>query len=91
MAQVVFQNPNSPAGYVGAFLKNNVELPLEPSSQELGVLRDAQGREVLTIDVNGERPDEEVTALMAYLCMAINEAGGFKVLKATADDPEALQ
>jgi len=90
MAKVVYENPVTPAGYVAALLAHNVELPLLPSSEELGVLRDARGREVMTIDVNGERPDEEVFAVVAYLCMAINQVGGFKAISATADDEEPV-
>ncbi|MCT7667644.1 hypothetical protein [Shinella kummerowiae] len=88
MGTTIYTNPNSPDGFAAVFLANNVELPLEPSSEDAGVLLDAQGRDVITIDVNGERPDEEVYALTAYLCMAINGAGGFKVLAATSSDPE---
>ncbi|MCW5711321.1 MAG: hypothetical protein KIT21_29440 [Shinella sp.] len=69
-------------------MAQNVELPLQPSEHEAGVLLDAQGRDVITIDVNGARPDEEVVALTAYICMAVNQAGGFKVLRAECTDLE---
>lgn len=91
MSKTIYENPVTPVGYMTALLANNVELPLVPSSEDAGVLLDAQGRDVITIDVNGDRPDKEVEALTAYLCMAVNQIGGFKAIKATAADQEPSQ
>lgn len=88
MAQTIFENPDTALGYQTAFRANNVELPLRPSNVEIGVLVDAQGNDVITIDVNGARPDSEVEALTAYLCMAINQSGGYRVVAVTATDAE---
>lgn len=86
MPQTIFENPVSAPGYCAAFAGHNVALPLKPSDADLGTLLDAHGRDVLTIDVNSERSEDEVVALTAYLCMAINQAAGFKALRATAGD-----
>lgn len=66
--------------------QHNVDLPVAPSQDpdECGVLRDRAGTPVLTIDVNRDRPDAEVTALATWFALAINAAGGFRLDEATA-------
>jgi hypothetical protein len=54
----------------------NVKLPLALSKLDIGVILDADGRDVITIDVNGERPDREVTSIALTVTLAINSWGG---------------
>jgi hypothetical protein len=51
-----------------------VELPLSVSEDDIGVVLDANGREVFTVDVNNDRPDEEVDRITDWLVVAINTA-----------------
>ena len=88
MAQLRFENHETPEEFCEILEKFNVALPLEPSPDDLGAVVDAQGRDVFTIDVNRERDDVEVLGIVAHLCMAINTCGGFKAIAAVVDEPE---
>lgn len=57
-----------------AFLIAEVRLPLRLSEEDLGVALDADGRDVLTVDVNGERPNDQVEAICLAIVDVINAA-----------------
>lgn len=88
MTQLRFDNPETSEAFVAALNYQDVYLPLEPSEHECGVICDARGRDILTIDVNRERSDDQVTAITAYLCMAINTCGGYRAIAAIVAAPE---
>lgn len=88
MGQLRFETPETPEDFCNVLENFNVVLPVEPSSEDLGVLVDANGQAVLTIDVNRERDDVEVIGIVSHLCMAINAAGGYPVTEVIAEDPE---
>lgn len=67
----------SPAGVFAAFSANDVRLPLSPSAVDIGVILDADGNEVFTVDVNGERPDEETSSIAELLVDLVNTVAGF--------------
>ena len=69
--------PATPEALVATLAPLGVRLPLEPSAHEHGVLVDALGDAIVTIDVNNERPDGNVAAVTGLLCMIINTAAGF--------------
>lgn len=60
-----------------AFLDQNVALPLRLSDEDVGVVLDAHGCDVFTVDVNNERPDDEALAIALFIVECVNEAGGF--------------
>jgi hypothetical protein len=86
MSELRFENPETAEDLRGVLLNLDVVLPLHPSPDDLGVLLDVAGRDVLTIDVNNHRDDDQVVALTAYICMAINTCGGFRAIAAVVDD-----
>jgi len=59
-----------------AFLEQGVKLPLRPSESECGVVLDADGRDVLTVDSNGFQPDDQVSALATLIAACVNQSGG---------------
>lgn len=77
--------PDTPEKFIEAMGNLNVLFPLTPSSEDCGVLLDDAGDAVLTVDVNSDRPDEEVELLTAYVCMALNKFAGFDVVGAVID------
>ncbi|HTO29616.1 MAG TPA: hypothetical protein VL202_00330 [Pararhizobium sp.] len=54
---------------------HHVTLPLRASETDLGVIVDATGADIITIDVNNTRPDDQVRALALIFADAINFAG----------------
>ncbi|WP_052201909.1 hypothetical protein [Ensifer sp. ZNC0028] len=59
-----------------AFLLQGVKLPLHVSKEECGVILDADGRDVLTVDSNGFQPDDQVNAIAALIAACINQSPG---------------
>ncbi len=60
-----------------AFLDQNVELPLRLSETDVGVVLDRHGCDVFTVDVNNERPDDEVLAIALFIVESVNAEAGF--------------
>ena len=54
--------------------KFRLSAPFSASEAEIGVIVDANGRAMLTVDVNHELPDEEVRQMAAQIIAALNEA-----------------
>lgn len=67
----------SPVAVHAAFLDQGVKLPLRPSEDDCGVVLDADGRDVLTVDSNGFQPDDQVKALVVLICACVNEHGSY--------------
>jgi hypothetical protein len=84
MTSIRFENPATPEAFLAEMEKRNIVFPLVPSSLDGGTILDDAGEEVLTIDPAGMMPDDDVTALTAYFCMALNNAAGFRAIAATA-------
>lgn len=58
---------------LSAFLsEHNVRLPVRLDAEHVGVVEDADGRDVVTVDVNGERPDGEAVAIATAVVLALN-------------------
>lgn len=57
-----------------AFLTLGVKLPLHTSRAECGVILDADGQDVLTVDSNGFRPDDQVSAIAALVTTCVNQS-----------------
>ncbi len=55
-------------------LSAGVTLPARASddAEEIGVIVDVDGRDFITVDVNGERDDAEVAAIVAAVVTALN-------------------
>lgn len=77
MADLRVQNPATTETYVKALGECCVKLPLNVGA-ELGVIYDADGRDVITIDVNNERDDEQVELIAQWIVLAVNTCGGFR-------------
>lgn len=61
-----------------------VTLPLHPDPDDLGVIIDANGRDVATVDVEKERSDAAADQITTWIILAVNTCGGFQ-LKAKID------
>lgn len=79
MADLRIENPTTTEAFVAALATANVALPLSPSAEHLGVVLDANGDDVFTVDSNGERPDDEVKIIALWVILAVNSCGGFKL------------
>ena len=60
-----------------AFADQGVKLPLRLSDEDVGVILDDDGAEVLTIDSNGMRDDQNVQMIAALVATAVNDLAGF--------------
>ena len=78
MADLRFEKPETTEAFVQLLADQDVRLPVSLSPGELGVIVDANGRDVCTVDVNSERPDDQVLAIASWIEVAINTCGGFK-------------
>ncbi len=58
--------------------KVNVVLPVRIDTTCQASLVDATGREVLTVDSSGRRPDAEAWKLAHWVVLALNTCGGFR-------------
>lgn len=67
----------SPSAIRTAFLDQNVKLPLRLCDEDLGVVLDDDGVDVFTVDSNGGRPDEEVSAIALLILECVNAEAGF--------------
>ncbi|MEY9196605.1 hypothetical protein ABIA16_001721 [Sinorhizobium fredii] len=63
-----------------AFLDQHVDLRL--SDDDIGVVLDAHGCDVFTVDVNNGRPDEEALTVAALIVEFVNDLAGFSGEKA---------
>jgi hypothetical protein len=77
MADLRVENPATTQAYVDALAHVDVKLPLTPSADDCGVIVDADGRGIITIDVNNERPDDQVAQIADWIALAVNTCGGF--------------
>ncbi|NGO64232.1 hypothetical protein G6N76_11140 [Rhizobium daejeonense] len=57
-----------------AFSAHDVKLPLRRCAECSATLVDADGRDVLTIDVNAARPDSDVEAIVLLIMKIINSS-----------------
>jgi len=81
MAVLRIENVETTDRFLTRLSALNVSLPLHISETETGVILDAAGREVITVDVNGERPDNQVHEIALWIAMAVNTCGGFKAAR----------
>lgn len=68
----------TPHTVVAAFEQVRVKLPLRLSDEDTGVILDDDGADILTVDVNGIRDDEQVTHIASLVVSAINLFAGLK-------------
>ena len=62
--------------------------PWRLCGEEVGVILDANGAAVLTVDANNERKDEAVRLICLLIVLAVNTCAGFKA-KNVRPEPEA--
>jgi|GEM_PF-6271957 len=60
-----------------AFADQGVKLPLRLSDEDIGVILDDDGADVLTVDSNGIRDDQKVQMIAALVATAVNDLAGF--------------
>ena len=60
-----------------AFADQGVKLPLHLSDEDVGVILDDDGADVLTVDSNGMRDDQKVQMIAALVATAVNDLAGF--------------
>lgn len=64
--------------FVAALIVLDVELPLR-IGHETGLVIDARGREVFTVDMPAVRSDEQVSEIAIFVATTMNRLGGFRV------------
>lgn len=60
-----------------AFADQDVKLPLRLSDEDVGVILDDDGADVLTVDSNGMRDEQKVQMIAALVATAVNDLAGF--------------
>ena len=78
MAMPRFETSAATDAFVAELATLDVALPLRLSEEDLGVVLDATGRDVITIDANGDRPDDQVAAIAIWIACAVNTCGGYR-------------
>ncbi|MFC3074662.1 hypothetical protein [Shinella pollutisoli] len=69
---------NAPrARYAADLLKVGVRLPLTVSDECHATLVDADGRDVLTVDLHRQRSDDEACKIALWIALAVNTCGGY--------------
>ncbi|TXI06092.1 MAG: hypothetical protein E6Q76_10210 [Rhizobium sp.] len=63
--------------FVSELAALDVKLPVNVTD-DVGVIADAGGRAIITVDVNGEMADARVERIALWVVLAINTCGGFK-------------
>lgn len=76
------ENPVTPEAFIQAMSELGVSFPLTCSQRDMGVLLDADGDELLTIDSSGSMPDNTVALLCANIVMVLNNAAGYRAVAA---------
>lgn len=84
VAEVGTETQAARAEFAALLAAQGVPLPVTLSPGEIGAIQDADGRDLCTVDVNGERPDDQVQAIARLIAVTINACGGFKS-EATSD------
>jgi hypothetical protein len=79
MAELRIDNPSTTAQFVSLLAALDVKLPLGLHDEDLGVVIDADGCDVFTVDVNSERDDRQVQQIAMWIVLAVNTCGGFRV------------
>ncbi|NGO50481.1 hypothetical protein [Allomesorhizobium camelthorni] len=79
MGDLRVENPKTTEAFVAALAEQMVKLPLGVSEDEPGVVFDADGETVFVVDVNNERPDDQVEQIAMWIVLAVNTCGGFKL------------
>lgn len=88
MEKIRVDNPVTPEAFLQAMGQLGVAFPLVCSQQDLGVILDADGDELLTIDSAGVMPDPTVTLLSANIVMVLNNAAGLQAIAAVVGGGE---
>jgi hypothetical protein len=70
--------PISPIAVLAAFADQKVKLPLRMSGEDAGVILDDDGVDVLTVDSNGMRADDEALAIATLIVSAVNHLAGLE-------------
>jgi len=60
-----------------AFADQGVKLPLRLSDEDVGVILDDDGADVLTVDSNGMRDEQRVQMIAAPVATAVNDLAAF--------------
>ncbi|NTB05075.1 hypothetical protein [Agrobacterium tumefaciens] len=82
MKNIRVENPTTPEAFVQAMNELGVAFPLTCSQRDMGVLLDADGDELLTVDSAGAMPDDTVALLAANIVMVLNNAAGHVAIAA---------
>ena len=78
MADLRVDSTDTTETYVATLSREGVTLPLSHSAGDCGVIVDANGRGIITVDVNNELPDDQVERIASWIILAVNTCGGFK-------------
>jgi len=81
MADLRVDSPATTGAYVAAMAQEGVTLPVIQGPDECGVIVDAVGVVVATVDVNNELPDDQVERITSWIILAVNTCGGFRAVR----------
>lgn len=78
-----------PDSVEAAFRQVSVKLPLRLSDEDVGVILDDDGVDVMTIDSNGFRSDDQALDIASMIVTAINCFAGFEEIEDETAQQEA--
>jgi len=78
MADLRAENPATTEQFAKLMADQGVRLPLGLDPDNIGVVVDANGNGIITVDVNGELPDDQADKIAACVMLAVNTCGGFR-------------
>ncbi len=81
MAELRIENPKTTESFVEWLQQAGVKLPVRPSEEDLGVILDADGANVLVVDDNGLRDNDDVEVITMAIVLAVNTCGAFKAVQ----------
>lgn len=82
MADLRIENPKTTEEFVALLASAGVKLPLRLHDEDLGVVVDARGHNVLVVDENHARSDDQAEAIAQWIVLAVNTCGGFRAVTA---------
>lgn len=78
MADLRTNNAATTDEFADMLFNSGVLLPLRLCEEEIGSVLDDDGLEILVVDPNCERSDEDSVAIATMIVLAVNTCGGFR-------------
>lgn len=82
MGDLRIESPATTHRFVALMAAADVKLPLALHDEDVGVVIDADKRDVFVVDSNNDRSDEQTVLIAGWIVLAVNTCGGFRAERA---------